>query len=482
MPWQFPGIAVALFFISGVVLFFSIVSYPDSFWTVLVSVSIFTSGVYALGFAILDDYLVTCITAAGVLNCTKGVYKMRKKNEQKLWTILFYIFIAHLLMMGIVGVIAYGNVKAIRLVIVFMDILILTFLVTNYEFKKPDPKTLTVMIAWVSVVYFTLVIIHWLFIVGVLGFQGDLRFISKIGYLEGLGNAGAGYKTVAGVLAVPAAFMLLMDEEKKNKLLGSIVLFLVFMVAILSDSRAGVLPLIICSVLMPFSIGLRKTIKMYVGALLTIVLITSVVLNRPQWVFDMSESILGAAIISGGSHTYQYHNNTVTSAKGDSGRYMYVEAAVTALVENPHFALTGVGNYGYFPVSGEYFNRIASERGSNTNVINMGSSFGGISEPPRPPAMGAMIAEYGLVGFGLFVIMHFAVVNVVLVRKEKTGLYKLNRGKNIYVLAPVVATIVWGYFAGLQDICMIFLMLMPYGILHEWSRLDERYEMHNDYF
>jgi len=104
--------------------------------------------------------------------------------------------------------------------------------------------------------------------------------------------------------------------------------------------------------------------------------------------------------------------------------------------------------------------------------INMGAPLGGIAEPPRPPALGALIAETGLIGMTLLGLSCFyAFLNTVF-RKTRSNGPRVLRGQNILVAAPLGLALGWTYFTGIQDMMLFYLLILPFGLLHSWGKMD----------
>lgn len=466
MPWRFPFWAITPFILTGFFLFISVVLRPVIFWPVLVSTAVLTSGMFVLRFPILDEWLVLMITLGAIVSVVMGAIKKKEHVIQRDWRNLFLLFLIYLFFLSIIGLIAYQNVKAIRFSIIFIEIFAIVYLLSKYEFPKIDFDKITLLIAWTTLSYYVLYILH--------GIIFRAHVYTTI--LAGIGGiVSTGYQTVISIVGIPASFILICRYRRWRKILGYTVLLLAAIVAVLADSRAGMLAIGVSVVMATVLYGIRSVIRILLPACIIITICGTIGFKNPSYLLSSVKDIVNALNIERGSHTYKYFGRIITAAKGDAGRFLRVRTAVeTFFNQNLLISLFGSGIYGYYPATGPYYDIVARKYGIVDSVVNYGST----GEIPRPPALGAMIIETGLIGIFLLSACFIIIFKIILFRKTESGKLMFHRGTNLMLLAPILLTVAWSFFGEIQDIIMIYLLIMPYGIIHTW--IQEYYQANKD--
>ncbi|MEK7403984.1 MAG: hypothetical protein AAB225_02655 [Acidobacteriota bacterium] len=464
-PWQFPIWVLVPVFATGFLLCVCVILKPTMFWQVLVGTSILTAGMFVLRFSIFDEWLVAWIALGGVLAAKNGSIRPRSGQIRPGWIFCFLALGFHLFVMSIVGLIAHGNLKAVRFSATFAIVIVIGYLLAKYDFPRPDARRITLMTASLCLAYYVLTILH-----GVV-FK-ETVFVENI--MWGIGFSGAGNLTVAGVVGMPAACILIGRERGWRRVLGWAMMLVGLVIIVLGDSRGGMLSLLGTVLVAPFAVGFKPMLKMAASGILATIVIGTAAFNRPQWGLDMGDALLSAFHIQSGGTTRDYFGRQVMMTKGDAGRFMYVRSAIQTLLENPLLALTGVGTYGYFPAVAPYLAQVADEREVPLAIVNYGSSIGGVVEPPRPPALGGFIAETGLIGVTLILLCCAAAISATVLRRSRARDFILLRGPNLLVAASVAFIMAWMYFGEIQDLMLLYVLIMPYGIAHTWGQMDNR--------
>ena len=461
MPWNFPIIVLVLVIISGILLGLSVYRKPSYFLPVLLMTNLVTSGVYVLRFPIYDEYLTFCLAIAALLAVLERRVKLRPKYQiPQQWKVLFLLLMAHLLIMSLVGAVWTGNLKALRFSVIYAEVFICIWLLVKYNFPIVEREKLVEMILSFTLYYYVAVFLHRLLTL----YMGYYQAV-----VEAIGFGGTSYLTLIGVISVPVSMFCLKDERCKCKYKSFFVLFLTLLIAILSDSRAGMLPLIVILAMIPFVFSFSKQIKI-IGISIVVVMISGLLtVGRVNWIMDMGDAISRTFDI-GGTMTYNYYGRQVTASSGDTGRFLYVKAASHALLSNPLLFIVGGGSYSYFPIVQPFYEELSAENGSSTNIVNYGSVVGGVREPPRPPAMGAMIIETGMVGIiltGMLIIKNFSYL--AFRRSNLTGKIIISRAGILLGAIPIMLPL-WSFFGEFQDAIIIYLILAPFGFVNLLGR------------
>jgi len=93
-----------------------------------------------------------------------------------------------------------------------------------------------------------------------------------------------------------------------------------------------------------------------------------------------------------------------------------------------------------------------------------------VREPPRPPAMGAMIIETGMVGIiltGMLIIKNFSYL--AFRRSNLTGKIIISRAGILLGAIPIMLPL-WSFFGEFQDAIIIYLILAPFGFVNLLGR------------
>jgi hypothetical protein len=455
MPWHFPLNAIIPFVLTGGFLFLAVYFTPEWLWTVTMYVAVFTSGIYVLRFSVFDEWLCFMLVLGGALAAFVGKVQRCAVLKARTWVSLFYTYVSFLLFSSVMGTILY-QLKAIRFTVVYAIIMGFVYLFSRYTFKKPSFDQCVSHLCVLSIVYYILYFLH-----------GYYLFFNQYftAVLEGIGFAGSGYQTVIQILALPAAFIAVHYVRHRGiALLGYLSLILGSVLAVLADSRGSMLAIFVSWFVSLFAFGIKKSIKLSVVAFVAISIAGSIIFQNPAYVLDTFDSIVNTFNVKSGSQTYVYYGEEVTAAEGDGGRFLLVRTAVEGLLDqNPFVILFGSGSYGYFRVAGPYYDLVAKKFGIVDSTPNQGSG----GEPPRPPALAATIVETGLIGMMLLISCFAVILRIAFVRENGS---RLAVGVNLMLGVPIVLTAAWSYFGEIQDIMMVYFIIMPFGLMHHLIR------------
>lgn len=464
LPWRFPPVTILSFIGSGLLLGWFVLIRPDHYWATLVSATVLTAGMFVLRFSFYDEWLAVAISVGGVLACVLKRVPLRRRNVRAGWAALFVGLCAYLLIEAVVGLWLYGNLKVLRYVITYSALLLIGWTVARYDFPRPGARQITLIIGLTGFAYYVLVLLH-----GTVFPQYAWEIT-----LEGIGGAGSSHESVAGVLAAPAAVMLIGDRNGWRKLSGVVVLILALLIALFGDARAGMLCIVAALLVSPFALRGRVAATLWAAAAGSSFLVGALVLGRSEWILNIVGAMIEAANVRSGAIESEYFGRLVTHAQGDAGRAFYAKGGIeTLLNEGPRVALMGAGLYGYFPVAGKHYEEAARHAGIPTFNINMGSAIGGVQEPPRPPSLGVLIAETGLIGLTLFGGCAFLAIVAASLRRGARGCgIRIAWRENLLVASTVLLAATWTYFGDATETVFFFLLLMPYGIVHSWGQVD----------
>jgi hypothetical protein len=458
-PWKFPLPITVAFALLGALVTVVFSKSPRHYLQAFFLVMVLSSGAYILRFPILDEWLCLAATIGGAVLVAKGGFERKQfRGTSDLWPALFLLWMLHLAFMSLYGWAAYSNPKALRFLALYLTLFGFSLIHTLWELPRPTSRQLTKSLLLGSILYYLLVLAHWK-IAKSLDMQPHI--------LEGIGFAGTAYLCLVSLVAVPLALNEIVARKRTGlRLVASITLALAFIIALLSDSRAGFGPFLVsfgvAAVLYPF-----RALKAAAVGVVASVGISLYFYNHPHWLLDILGSVVDGLQLQSGSQTFEYYGHTQTAARGDAGRILYVLAGVKALLTHPEYFLTGAGNYSFFPVAGEHYDQLAKSYGVTTSVINYGFALGGISEPPRPPALGAYTIETGFLGITLCALCSLACLFRLLIQKVSSpnGARLRFRFENVMYASLLLCVPLWLYFGEIQDVVFLYLLIAPNGIL-----------------
>ena len=94
-----------------------------------------------------------------------------------------------------------------------------------------------------------------------------------------------------------------------------------FLCAMLMDTRAGFLIFAVCGIMLPFAIGIIKTVQYVAVTLIFSIISTTIIIDEPLWVFEAFGSLFNVFSLEGGSYLLEYYDDAYYATKGDIGRY-----------------------------------------------------------------------------------------------------------------------------------------------------------------
>lgn len=451
-PWQFSSELLFLIVVSFIGFFFFTLLFPNDAYRVLLVAQVFAAGVFFLRFPMLDELILfVFVSAVFTSNALKPERNLATVAETSAWDRGFLLLLFYLTLLALIGLVFTGNVKAVRFLLLFLSLWVLAYFFIRCR-KPIYNEDIIKDILFITLFYFlTNVLINVVLI-----YTG---FFQEV--FEGIGNAGSAYQFFINILAIPCAFVSI--ALNRNVGLSFSVIALSLLVGVFGDSRAAVLPILLCTSITVFFFPSKRVFLGGAVIVLAVSVAGAVAFRNPLWIIDTVASAMGALDV-GGVERKIYYGEYVESAKGDTGRLAYAVTPFFLWAEQPWTIFTGLGSYSFFPVAYDSFLSVLDGLGSPALVINQGTSFGGVSEPPRPPAFGAFLVEYGLLGFALLLYCVFKACSYV-IRRCLTRISLFNFGLCAYFLVIPASALLWMYFGEIQDVVLFFFIFAPFGVL-----------------
>ena len=321
----------------------------------------------------------------------------------------------------------------------------------KYGFAALKKPVLIRVILWSWLVYIVAYLFHAFFI----------QYFYHISYLslnvQGVQWAGPNYAVLPLVVAIPAALLYLRQGFGLNHWLGWLAIIATLAVGYVFDSRAafiGVAAFIIAS---PTILGLRKFIPFaLIGAGLTVFFYW-----RTLQVF-LAHLLL--------SVTFSY--------EGDEGRYAIILASIDAISQRVDTFFFGYGINSHHYVLAPFMKAaghptITQSPDYNATVLPGGdfvyASIGGLPDYVRVTGFGSLLTDIGIVGAILLLSVFFVLALRLLVLVKAPGRFA--------ALISLVLILNWMLFSKVEDIVLIWFIMMPAGILLELARDDDAAEI-----
>ncbi len=339
------------------------------------------------------------------------------------WGTLWVIFCAYMVVQALRGVIFWEDVTKIRWILFWIILAITPSVLSSIRIPARDlTKSVLIGCAVYYVTFFSLLLIDESLIRG-----SNAIFVSS---------------QFPILVGIPAALISLECRYPFRKL-AMVVLALALVSAIALDSRAAMLVAFVLAVLpMAFTFRARAVLP----ALL-------VILTALWWASDtafverMTHSANALSVYGAGGRP----------AYGDQDRIYKLEAAFEVTTATPHTTLVGYGLTTSGRVAADtivsvfvtYLPRydIATELGAADNVLLTG--------------FGSWMVDTGFIGVG-FLVLRGASLSLAISRQGR-------RSRVYLVLVPLLA-IAWTTVHGLLFLFPFWLLLMPNGLLEQWSR------------
>ena len=456
LPWDFPRIIILFFLLTGFCLGAYVLRNPKDFLLNTLIFLLFSSSMGTLGWSMMDEYCMVFVALALLFLMRFKKLELKKNadfSKHKIWIFSFFALIFILTYGSLIGFLIWEP-KAIRFMALFLAVFVFSYALIFYKFELPPiDKTVKKLLICSCIFYFlTLVVGIFIFL---FGSTNKLLFTFR-----GLGDISYVAAMFPGVLTVPLAFYVIGSKNLNYSNIALLSLILCFFCAMLMDTRAGFLIFALCGAILPFAVGVVKTIKYVSAAIIFSVISTTIIIDEPTWILEAFGSLLNVFSVEGGSYALDYYGETYSATKGDIGRYMFVHSAAVGWLDRPFFFFFGAGNYSFYEVLDPYLTQFKIDYDlPNYNRMGIGNSA------PRPPAMGAWMAENGILGVLLILINILAcLVNQAFILKE--GFLHLAHRSKLFLLIPVITLPLWSYFAEFQDNAFLYFMIMPFGFMY----------------
>lgn len=442
--WQ---IVPIVYIIIGAVSFFTILAKPKFFWPFLIVISVGATGLIMIPkspycVALVDEFLLVCVIAAAIIALLVGAVKTIKSSSilfERIHQLFFFTLVSYMLAQSVRGLILWQNPLLVRWVIFYSLIIVIAFFISSTDLPMPRAKNFIKIILWSALVYLVAYLCHGLFTQYVLGIS---PFSLNV---QGVQWAGASYALFPLLVAIPAALVYLRHYRGLRQWLGWSVIALGILAAYFYDSRAALIAIGAFAPLLFFTLSWRK-------------------------------NLVALALLFGSLAVYHWHDMAIFlksivqsatfSYSGDFGRWTIITAAIMAISQNFGVFLFGYGIHSHHYVLGEFMEKaghptITSAVDYSQTTLPGGALVynytGQVPDYVRVTGFGGLLTDIGLVGILLF----GAVFAITLLRI----LFLKNTPVKFLAALPLILAMSLMFFVKMEDIVLLWLMIMPSGIL-----------------
>jgi hypothetical protein len=414
---------------------------------------ILTAGSYILGFAIFDEIIISVAAISIIVNF------FYKKKEIKLnfnfESILFIFLVFSAIVYSIIGL--NYTIKSVRYLFLYFSVLII-FLYSISNLSPKINKIFLINYIYYSVVaYFFIQIVLWVikFYFFQEYFQTKLFGYMFWGNMQPVNSRSAtSYTGIAGVIGTFISIYIL--RYSQDYIRPTILIFLLFIVMCLEDSRALLLLLTLLTVALLLTKFNSTKFKFAIVTISLCSLLHFLVFgnNNMRPLYEHTKALTK---IEKGEKDYNYENSILVVPKSPDGlRQMYALSGIMYVKNKKLDSIIGCGLYGYWICSDEIF-LLAEEY-----EIHFKQPQGNFqTKYIRPPSLAAIIIEFGLgfLSLSIFLLFYCYYKRIKFISNSFFNFKNLEMSI-FYFYCPVVI-ILWMFFGNVEDVAYIYLLTMP---------------------
>ena len=400
---------------------------PKLFWPMLIVVVVGAAGLTMPGsVGLIDEYLTGCVLIGGLLAISIGAISLRRQPRDDLsyfHILMFSLLIVYMIVESIRGLLLWEDFRLSRWVIYFAMLGMLSFITNTGSFPVPNVKRISLIVVLSLLVYYSAYLMH--------GFYAEeFRGISKYALtIQGNEWAGPAYAVFPLVVGIPAAIFLLKDAVPRQRWLGGALIITALLVGYYYDCRSAWITVLAFLIVSPTVLRFRRT-----GVWMLIIA------GLAFFVFNYSAAVF-----------QRFLQSALLQDVGEAGRLMMFKAGVNAWSADWIAFFFGYGMHSHHFVIGQSLQALGYY-----GFGSAGSSYVRVSGFP------GMLVDTGLIGM-LLLSANFLLTGLkVIVSKKSPG--------RIVLLLTVLLSFAWLTIIDIDDIILLWFMIMPSGLLVQLSR------------
>jgi hypothetical protein len=395
-----------------------------------------SSGFYLINLPIIDELIM--ISSSFFFALKKRDFA---KYSYKDIIILLLFFL--LLLQSIVGLI--HSIKSIRYIVIFLSLIVSFIYFSSHDFinqkkeeRREERKSFLNYIFYAVIVSYFFQFFFWYLKFYVLEFKEADQFF--LGSLQpALINSAAGHMEAFQIMSV---YLILYYTIISKYIFRRIILFfLLILMWKMADSRAALLLAIICSIFYFYIVSCKIKFIIILFLILTFSIENNFLSSIPKIVYR----VIDAQKVEAPLENSEYADPVY----GDINRFAYGFSPILKFnIHNNYYILYGCGFYGYYLCNQSNLLEVFDDFGVNY-VLKEGS----LGTLIRPPALGTIIVENGLILIFTFLFIYFNFIFKNFFR---------NKIKIILSIFFFSIALIWSFFTNLMDIVYFYYLLMPF--------------------
>ena len=433
---------ISAYILLGILSVFAVVFKPGSFWPILIASAVATAGLMVKGYCLLDEYLLGCALLGAIFAIALGrtTIASKPKTALSLYQKVFLIMILYMIAQSFYGLILWRDCRITRWIIYYAMLGAASMILSAKAFPVPSKKNISLIIVISGLVYFGAYFGYGKYCEYARGYS---RFS-----LQGIEWSGSAYAVFPCILAIPAAIMLI-KEKWLYKSLGILLLLLIMQMGLYYDSR----------------------ITFITGLVFIVAAIAAKPLKLHLWILVA----LALLIACPGSPLKPVAENIrsrmcyFSPLRGDRDRWEHIDASIKAVAFKPDTTSVSFKSFnlktfifGYGMHSHHYVLRPYLKKAYNEYLPGIA-----VRDITRTTGFPALLVDTGWEG----VLLLFANFIFCLYQVLKENRWRIKY--NYIFLFCLGLTLFWLFVSNIMDITLVYLMIMPSGLIAQLTRPDE---------
>jgi len=436
------NILTILYTLIGIGIFILISYKPKYFWPVLIFATVFGGGLWANNNTYVDEYFIYAILSGVFLGISIRrihFYKTKENASSYFHKLAFILLIFYMIFQSFRGITFWQDLGKLRWVIYYIALGIISFFAIKNSLPIPNKKRAALLVSSSALLYLILYFSHGLFTEI---FRGISRYDVQL--KEWSTSA---YALFSLVIAIPCAFILVNEKNKKYRIVGWATIFMALLCAFYFDSRVSLLVIIGFTIIAIFNLKFRKSIFIIILLFIAISLYSNIV---PQKNFDKKVSKDLTRTITG---IYKWNN------KSDIDRKIYIPAGFMSINNGWKNFLFGYGFRTHGIIISPHLKNLYIKNGFPEKAAKINKDAG-------TEAFTALLIDTGIIGILLLIINFLFVAKQIYIQKK-------NQYKFLFLFC-LLFTFLWLIIINMVDILLFYLLIMPHGLIWQLNQpIDE---------
>lgn len=436
-----------------------VIKKPKLFWPLLIIANIAGNGPRLMGYIFWDELLTGSIVIGAFLRMSTAKTENQKNNSSH-HKLIFAVWVVYMIIESVIGIAANNDLRIIRWTLFYCLLWGLSYILSlkNSEFAFPSVKHFSVIVLTTIIVYYSAYLLHGIIIESILEMPYLGRFSAQF-LEEGFLWSGSATAVFPALIAMPAALFVIDNDKFKIRILAWTAVIFMMTVGWYYDSR--ITWVVIFSVML---VSIKK-IKFKTIIIFIVILLGVFIVFVPSASVDLFYEYL--------YDTFKSTQALWDPTESDLTRQLQFEAGFLRLIDNAKTFFIGDGIYShrvtiipyidalhtkYITKEGQYL--IPGHKEKRDDLTGQLTIF-------RTTAFSALLVDTGIIGMFLFTLLFVMTIYKLTIRR---GGYK------VVLMVVCFLAYMWMFNNNISEIILLYLFIMPYGIIEQLSRSTETYE------